>query len=234
MQAYKSTEKKETGKMDNEYYVYDQIMLGNFKTCGKFFEKNSPGKISLINEKRVLKIIKYAIESYLKWSSDYAYEYFDSKIAEAMKLDVMIRKYVTFPIEIDSKHYYKYIISCLYPVQFPYDTKTYVIDYYKKILSGKIKGFKKGFFSGDLGNLRARICLGYVLDQLCPEQFPCIADMYDLFMGSRGNKLLRQYKLFSAGRDLFEFPLDYFHYSLPADKREMDIYLHLRSILEKK
>lgn len=219
--------------MDNEYYVFDQIMMGNQNTYGKtFFEKRIPGKINLINENRVFKISKYALENYLKWTPHYSYNHFDKEIAAFMKLDVMIQKYIAFPLELDSIHYYKYVISCLYPTLFPYHMEKHVINCYEKILSGQILGFKKCFFTGDTGEHRARICLNYVLLHICPKQFSSTADMYYLFESSGGNKFLKQYKLFSAGRNLFEFPLDYLHYSLPEGKREVELYLCLRKTLE--
>lgn len=216
--------------MDYEFYFYDQIMLQNrvhFEKC--FLPEESP----VMKEKLALKIIGYALEYYLGWEPAYSYVHFTEEISKEMSLYPLIKANIMFPIELDKKDYYMYVISRVYPQEFPYDLGKSVTQYYKKILSGETKRFKNGFFAGNDGMLRANICLRYALTSIYSNKFRNYAEMYLYFSGKDGNKLLKECHLFSAARDLYEFPLDYLHHSLPSQARldNLEQYTRLRNSL---
>lgn len=216
--------------MDYEFYVYDQLMYGNGDSLGNAFFKTKRAS-AYVNETRALKIMKYAVEEYLRWMPEEAYEKLNRTVVSDMNLNGIMR-HIIFPIELDSKDYYRYIVSRLYPEQYPYQIEDSIICYYKRILSGEVSGFKNGFFVGEDGNQRARICLQYVLFHVCRERFNSVEAMYRYFAKSGSSKFFKEYKLFFGFRDQFEFPLDFLYFSLPAVLRNEYQYVILRKQLE--
>lgn len=204
--------------MDDEKYLYDQVLLGRKKTCGKeLFETTVNGRkeYNPIDEERAIKIVKYAMEYYLGWSPMQVWENLDDEVIKKMKLSGLVNQRIKFPVElVDQKENIKYLVCRMYPEKFHYNSDQAVEAYYDRVLSGEITRFKKGFFTKDdeSGKDRAAICLRRALE--LDGRFPSTEAMYDFFCTSEGRSFISAHKLASACRDLFEFPICFLHYSV--------------------
>lgn len=204
--------------MDNEYYLYDQVLLGKKRTCGKeLFESTINGRkeYNPADEERSIKIIKYALEYYLGWSPVQIWENINMEVLEKMKLGSLVNQRIKYPVELlDEEENLKYLVCRMYPGLYHYHPEQAVANYYDRVLAGEIKRFKKGFFSKDdnSGKDRAAICLRRALE--IDGRFGSREEMYDYFCRSEGRQFISTHKLGSACRDLFEFPVCFLHYAV--------------------
>ena len=212
--------------MDSECYVYDLVLLNQKETCGKeIFETTLNGKkeYNPQDEERVLKIARYAFKYYMGWSPEQVRCNIDQEILVRLKIDSLVRQRIRFPVELEPLENLQYLVHRMYPERYSYNQRQAIEAYYSRILDGEIKRFKKGFFTEQDGAYRAGVCLQRMLQMI--GQFKDVREIYDLFSGTEGRKLLSKYKLNSAARDLYEFPVDFLHYSLPDQLRD-DLYYH--------
>lgn len=218
--------------MDSECYIYDRVLLNEKATLGKeLFETtmNNRKEYNPADEERALKIIRYAFEYYMEWTPEQIRVNIDEDILKKLKLDGIIQQRIRFPVELEPMDNLQYLVCRMYPDRYTYNRRQTIITYYDRVLSGEIKRFKKGFFTEEGGKYRAGICLQRMLQMT--GQFRSVQEMYDLFSGTDGRKVLTRYKLGSAARDLYEFPLDFLHYSLPEGNRDYLYYERLRFAL---
>lgn len=215
--------------MDSEYYLYDQVLLGRKETCGKeLFETTVNGKkeYNPADEERALKILRYAFEYYLEWDQEQIKCNISPGVLKMLKLDGIVRQRIRFPVELEAMENLQYLVHRMYPDRYLYNQRQAIETYYDSVLAGEIKRFKKGFFTEDNGEYRAGICLQRMLQMI--GQFSNIREIYDLFAGTEGRKILSRYKLSSAARDLYELPIDFLHFSLPSGNRDEFYYEYLR------
>ena len=218
--------------MDSECYIYDRTLLNEKATLGKeLFETtvNNRKEYNPADEERALKIIRYAFEYYMEWTPEQTRVNMDEEILKKLKLDGIVRQRIRFPVELEPMENLQYLVHRMYPERYPYNRRQTITIYYDRVLSGEIKRFKKGFFTEEGGKYRAGICLQRMLQMI--GQFKNIQEIYDLFYGTEGRKVLMKYKLASAARDLYEFPVDFLHYSLPEGNRDNLYYEKLRFAL---
>lgn len=97
---------------------------------------------------------------------------------------------------------------------------------YERVLKGERKRFEKGFFEGEDGRERAKICFREMLKKI--GSLENVKQAYDLFASEAGTRVLEDYKLRSAGRNLYAFPIDFLHQSLPEAERNNDYYRKVR------
>ena len=135
--------------MDDEKYLYDQVLLGRKKTCGKeLFETTVNGRkeYNPIDEERAIKIVKYAMEYYLGWSPMQVWENLDDEVIKKMKLSGLVNQRIKFPVElVDQKENIKYLVCRMYPEKFHYNSDQAVEAYYDRVLSGKLPDLKRAF-----------------------------------------------------------------------------------------
>lgn len=218
--------------MESECYLYDQVLIGRKETCGKeLFESTVNGKkeYNPADEARAIKIVKYSLEYYMGWSPEQIRFNIDENILKMLKLDSLIRQRIRFPVELEPMENLQYLVHRMYPERYGYDRRNAIEIYYDRILSGEIKRFKKGFFTEEYGTYRAGICFQRMLQ--FTGQFSSIRQIYDVFAGTEGRRLLSKYKLSSAARDLYEFSIDFLHFSLPEKDRDELYYHELRFTL---
>lgn len=218
--------------MDSECYLYDQILIGKKEMCGKeLFETTGTGKkeYNPADEAKVIKLVKYALEYYMGWSPEQIRFNIDESILKKLKLDILIRQRIRFPVELEPMEHLQYLVHRMYPERYGYDRRTAIEAYYERILAGETERFKKGFFTEEYGTYRAAICFQRMLQYAgC---FSSIHQLYDVFSGVEGRRILNKYKLSSAARDLYEFPVDFLHFSLPERGRDEQYYHKLRFML---
>ncbi|WFR59051.1 hypothetical protein QA584_08195 [Anaerocolumna sp. AGMB13025] len=185
------------------------------------------------NHKLALELFRYAIETVLNWSPMEVVNCLDIKIIEKLNLYVPY-KYLIFPEELNKRKDCFYVAHLLYPEIIPYNMREYVIISYKKVLSQETGKFSKSFFAGSEGELRACLCLQYLLKEYFT--FSSIEEIYYYFSTAKAITSLRQYRLAGVCSELFESPLEFLHTALP-NKQKNELYYqfyHFEAVLKEK
>lgn len=195
-------------------YEYEEVLLGHKNSVSNYFFANDETR----NEKTALYVVKFAINYYLGWTPDEAIDLLTWDTIKQLKLESVI-KYIKFPPEMDEKDNAYIIKSKLYPHIIKLDDKEITLKVYKRILSKDLYKFPKEYLSADrIGKTRAMVCMQYMLSQF--TSFSDAQEMYKFFATSGGSKLLKKYRLNVVCAALFDYPIDYLHYSLPEDARD--------------
>lgn len=198
-------------------YEYELILLNKKNSFSPYFFNFSPD----YSEQMALEVFKYAIEYYLGWSPKEAAIYLDKDVLDMMKLSPIL-KYIRFPCELDSNRDFFYISHLLYPKIIKFNERELILRTYKEVLNGDLYKFPKEYLSDSMGMTRACICFQYMISQYL--QFRSIKEMYDFFSTSEGTKVLKKYRLYAICTDMFEYPLDFLHESLPINQKNDFFY----------
>jgi hypothetical protein len=185
------------------------------------------------NHKLALVLFRYAIETVLNWSPMEVVNCLDIETIGRLNLLVPF-KYLIFPEELNKRRDCFYVAHLLYPKVIPYNMREYVIISYKRVLSQETGKFSKSFFAGSEGELRACLCLQYLLKEYLT--FSSIEEIYYYFSTSKAIASLRQYRLAGVCSELFESPLEFLHMSLP-NKQKNELYYqfyHFEALLKEK
>lgn len=212
----------------NLIWEYNQVLLGRQKTIpAQYFDGDA-----VQNESLALDVLRYVIECHLRWTPEEMRYKFDQTVIDLFKLS-RILSYVQFPPEADKDTDFFVYAHKLYPNRVPIDSRSLTILMYNKVLSGLVSKYPKGFFGDDRGQERACICLHYVLSQRVA--FGSLEELYAAFIGDRGARLLRTYKLEVARRNSWQMPVDFLHDALPEEDKEDVLYHYylLRALMPK-
>lgn len=190
---------------------YEDILLGNRVDFPKRYFQYSQTS----NQNMALSVIKYAIETHLKWTPEQAKTGLTYEVIKAMKLDTLMH-HIDFPCELSPKRDYFYVVHLIYPQRVPFNLTSQVLDVYKRVLDGKIR-MPKAYCDGSVGSFRACICMQYVLSYCMP--FHSVKEMYEHFGSMDGIRTLKKYNLFKVYREQFTYPLAYLHASLPDSQK---------------
>lgn len=174
------------------------------------------------NEAMALSVMKYAFETYLRWSPEDIRDYLTMNILKLLKLDGLL-KYIHFPIELNPDKDLYYLAWAIYPELNDYSCKDLTLNVYKNLMNKKIEKYPKEFFTGMDGMARACICLKYMIEQNL--QFESVEDMYAFFATKEASVMLRKNKLESISKDLYETNVDYIHDAL-ASSQKIEILYH--------
>lgn len=208
-------------------FEYELMLLGKKNFFSPYFFSFSADH----NERIALDVFQYAIEVYLKWSPEEAATYLTMDVIKLMKLDTIL-KYIRFPAELTVQRDLFYIAHLLYPKKVPFNEKELILRTYKEVLNGTLYKFPKEYLSDSLGMMRACICFQYMCSQFLT--FTSIEEMYEHFTKSKGTKDLKKYRLYAICTDMFEFPLDFLHESLPMKQKNEFLYKFNRFYLKNK
>lgn len=220
-------------------YSYEQILLGKKKIfSSNCFERNNEGvKISPINQRNALYIIRYAFEKILNWKPEDVYNLTTKQLLTDLHI-IPLLDYIRFPVELDKNEDFFYLACLLYPNKFRCNKKMLCIYTYKKMIDGLIEKLPKNFFINNEGEFRSLLCLQYIINEYL--NFDNIKDYYAFFASTKANPFLREYRLMSACELHFENPLQYAHHSLPESQRNTFLYdfytykIHKKKLLKKK
>jgi len=194
---------------------YESILLGNkvYPTeC--FFNAFDETQ----REKNALKVFKLAFEYFLKWSPEEVKDKVNLQVIKDMKLLPYI-KYIVFPPELEPLEDLWYLAIKLYPYKFGYNQRENINKMFRKVISGKLKKLPKDYLSDSEGELRACICLQYLITNY--KQFTSYEEMYDFFASMEGKNFLKQYRLLTPCTELFDTPIDFLHASLPTKNKKV-------------
>lgn len=205
----------------NMIYEYESILLGKKSGFSSFFFNHSDEA----NERSALELFDYVVKTYLRWTPEQVYNCMSWDIINRLKLDTIMR-YIRFPPEMDVRTDLYVIASKLYPDKIKINSREMTLLVYKRVLSGELYKFPKGFFLQNRGINRAIICFQYMLGQY--TAFSSVEEMYEFFSTPKGTKLLKQYKLNAVSVAIYEYPIDYLHASLPPEVKSQFYYNYYR------
>lgn len=192
---------------------YEDTLIGKRKAISAFYF--SYGKSE--NAKLALQIMRYAFETYLKWSPLVLRNYLSHDVLERLKLKSLLR-FIPFPPELDAKEDLFYIAWLIYPETIHYGKKDLTLRVYRNLLDKKIQKFPKEFFTGRDGITRSQICLRYMIEQHL--NLTSVKSLYEYFSTEECTKALRTYKLLTVCRDLYDSQMEYLHNSLAKEQRD--------------
>lgn len=221
-------------KVDNEtlYYEYEQILIGNkdaFTPCFfKYGDKTSHTYAMIV--------LRFAVEKYLRWNPYDMKDLISKEIIDLMKLN-SIMKYINFPIEVNKDEDYYILAALAYPNIIKIDTKELVLRTYKDVLNDKISKFPKEYLTGFDGIMRAGICLQHIIKK--HYGFSSNQELYAFFISPDCIKALKKYRLNNISNEMFEYPIDFLHESLPSYQKDEFLYnfykfLYIYNNLDKK
>ncbi len=200
----------------NIIYEYERVLIGKRKNFPSYiFPSNKEQK-----ERVAIEIMRYGVSKYLGWNKEQAATNLTYEMLEKIKVGDLV-SYLIYPPEIDPKKDTFFIINKLYPGLREFNFRDLVIGVYKKVLSGELSRFPKGFFEGDNGELRAGLCLQYALSQ--NKIFSSLDEAYEFFTSPQSNAFLKKMKICGPLITLFSTPLEYFHYTL-SDEARSELY----------
>lgn len=200
------------------YHEYEQVLLGNKSSISTYYFKFGENPAQTY----ALGIIKFAVENYLKWDPFTFRDFYSKEISIQLKLEPLM-KYIEFPPELDKTVDYYYLSAMIYPDIISFTPDTLILKTYKNILDGKLKKFPKEYLSGSRGMMRAGICLQYMLNNFM--SFSTTKDIYEFFSKPDGIKALKEYRLAPICAEMFDYPIDYIHESLPESQKD-EFYYH--------
>lgn len=189
-------------------------------TCFDFGKKQ--------NEVLAVRLFKYAIEHYLKWTPLQAADNLSEIVIQNLKLNQVIN-YINFPRELNPKKDYWYIVHLCYPNIVKCNKKDLIINMYKDVIENNQK-FPRDYFMDADALIKAAVCLQYVLQYY--YGYKSIEEFYNDFANiDKISNVLNNYKLLKICECLFPSPLDYLHYSLP-DANKNDFLYHYYKFMD--
>lgn len=185
-----------------------------------YFRDMTPGQ----QQAQALFIMRFAIEQYLGWRPEDVKKYMSKKILRKLKLDGLLKSYITFPPEYDKNDAdLTYLAYLLYPGRFHMSMEEQCINMFERVYNREIAKFPSSWIGTGEGLMRFAIILQYVLMQL--PRFRDKEAMYAYFAGPQGTKCLRKYHIYSFAITLYDTPLDALHFSLPEELKS-DFWYH--------
>ena len=171
---------------------------------------------SVIQEKKAIAIIAYAITKVLRWTPVYAADNLTSDIVDQLKIRGLF-KYIDTPMTIVATGDYKWIIKKVFPLEVPYNMCDQAVDIYKKILNGQMKSFPHEYFKDEHGEEKLAAILKYYI--ATNFAISSVEDLYIAF-GRDKNRVSKLDKacLYYAYSGIYESPLELLHYSIGKDK----------------
>ncbi|MGN0241425.1 MAG: hypothetical protein ACI4CS_07040 [Candidatus Weimeria sp.] len=215
--------------MDNDIlYEYESILMGKQKIFLLSFSEHTPDK------KKAFQVVwRYALEKILKWTPEDALVNIDRNIMNKLKLDRTLK---CVGINTNGRLDFREILSYVYPERISNSIEEQTKNEVERVLKlGKwsyikdpeLGKFHKGFFSGEDGAKKAAVAINMVteiyLSDLSPE------DRYRFFADrEKAEAFITEMKLAPVMKNFYEDPLDYYHYSLPIDRKDMMLYYEYR------
>lgn len=178
------------------------------------------------NEELAIEIMKYAFEKILEWTPTDIINKLNYEVLRDMKLTIPYAK-LRYPRELKKKSEYFYVAKILYPDKVHgYTPRDIILHMYRMILSSKDGKFPKEYFIEADGEIRARVCLQFVLANL--EIFESQEKLYEFFADEKqAMEFLKKHHLNGAKNLLFDSCLEYMHMSLPElQKNELLFCYH--------
>jgi hypothetical protein len=175
-----------------------------------------------INRDRALALFRYVFEEILNWTPEDAANNFNAKICSELDLNKPLTQLAPYFNEVGCtiQSDYFYVAKLCYPDRLHSFGKVQtVLGTYKAILEKPNVHFSSVFFSEGDVELKAAICLMYVLSH--KTRFKDVWSMYQYFADDTTAKaFISQYRLQTPLKKIFLSPLHYLHQSLSSEQRD--------------
>nr|WP_303182444.1 hypothetical protein [Lachnoclostridium phocaeense] len=199
---------------------YEDIMLGNRRDFSSAYVNRQTLQRDCID------LLKYVFEDLLHWTPSMIMDFTTKELLDQLHLTRIIRR-LEFPPEIDPEKDLFYLPVLMYPDKLGVSKRDLVLRVYQKLLAGKLSKYPKNFFLNKDGDINACICLQYAINT--DLQLESIEDLYAYFSDkSKCSKFLHEHKLYNACREIYEYPIDFLHDSLPTEQQEELLYRYYR------
>lgn len=201
-------------------YEYEQILLEKKKKYISSFIGSDQQKKEAAGI-----ILNYAIVHIMRWDSETAKANITSEGLKSLCLDTVL-KTMNIPTTKLDQFSIRKILQLAFPNDKRYTLTRQTIDIYTQVLNidgdSSIKEFPKGFFTDADGLKRAGICLMYAISMSLYDK--TLRELYDFFASPESSKWLKEMKLLTNSKKLYDTPLEFFHYSLPLKQRNYIFY----------
>ena len=207
-------------------FEYENILMGKKRN----FEVSFNG--TLEERRKTAGIVwRYAIEGLLGWTAEQALLFLDQDIIKTLKLNLT---YCKIDYEYSAKKFFdlRFILQYAFPECIKYDLEEDARSEYERVAKlGPWEGstetykFHKNYFSGLDGIKRAAVVLNYAIsiDLSDLDTF----EKYKFFGNKKGaTAWLMKKEIETNVKSLYSTPLEYLHYSLPADEANSIYYLN--------
>ena len=198
---------------DSLIIEYERVLAGINKRLNNHYLQGN----KYFKENNAKTCIRYAFKNILGLTGAEALLAVNDKLLRDLHLLSFVRL-IDFPYGLDKKSYFVLIFKA-FPEEFNNKKEQFVLYIYKNIIKGDMH-IPVHFFDGEDGRENAAICLNYCLSFTAMD----IKEQYEFFATKEGVKFLRENKLIKPLSGLYRTPLDFFHYSLPYDKRDPLLY----------
>ncbi len=211
-------------------YEYEEILAGRKTSFSAAFSSKTN---SNENKEAVGVIWRYAVEHLLKWTPEEAAANMTDEIVEMLCLNRTFIGVGYNPLT-EYKSDYRFILQYAFPGVIKYDFKQQTIDEYERTAKkGKYEGskkdfkFPKKFFVGTEGIDRSHILMNYVCNLYLSDMTS--SELYEFFANEeKAKKWINSMHLELALKLIYKDPLDFYHESAPATKRNDLLYYNYR------
>lgn len=197
---------------------YEDILLGKrneFSTS--YLSKDNAENDGMI-------ILKYVFENLLGWSPVTIRDFISPELIRMLHLQRVVNK-IEFPPELDKNKDLFYLAWLMYPETVHHTRRDLTLKIYQQVLRGELTKFPKNFFLTARGEMNASICLQYAINQnLCVKT---IEELYMMFSDKkRAREFLGKVRLLVPCGDIYEYPIDMLHDSLPTSQKNEFFYMY--------
>ena len=208
-------------------YEYENILMKKTKSFKCSFEGSFQENCIEVGV-----IWRYAITRLLKWTPQQALKYLSADIVNMLRLDKTFPA-INYNPKKDFAQDYRFVLQYAFPGEISFSKTDEAISEYEHIAKiGKWANDKedyrcpKNFFRDNEGISRASILLNYVISLYLGDM--STDDLYDFFADTKSaKKWLKEKQLTIPLTVIYTNPLEYLHYSLPADlKDDLLFYAH--------
>lgn len=209
-------------------YEYESILMGKQKIFLLSFSEQTPDKRKAFKE-----VWQYAIGKILRWTPEDALQNMDKTVMNKLKLDRTLK---CIGVNANSRLDFREILSYVYPGRITNSMEERTREEFERVLKiGKwqylddpeLSRFHKGFFSGEDGAERAAVCLNLAVDLYLGDM--SMRDRYEFFADKdRSVPFITKLKLYPVMKNFYENPLDFYHYSIPIEQKDMMVYYEMR------
>lgn len=179
-------------------------------------KRENAAKVAAAKEKDALAVVRYAVQSLLRWTPRDAAEHLTPEIVQKLKLDEVI-KYVIYPPDLsradDRLSGYRWLLHKAFPAEVGYDIKYQALGIYEQVRTGKLKQFPRYLFRGPDSRRKLAIMLLDYISRCIPASD--VEDLYIKFSNPlAGVRILKKASLYYAYKEMFESPILFLHYAL--------------------
>lgn len=199
---------------------YEALYVSNRKSIPNLYFEGMSRKQQ--NE-QALKIVRFAIEKYLRWTPQDVKHSLTPEVIKKLKLNILIDTYIDFPPEYSKNGMdITYLAYLLYPDKFHLSMEEQCINMFHRIIRGDLKKYPSTWIDSNSGVLRLGILIRYVIKQL--PRFKSPEALYEYFSSPNGMKTLRDYKLYTFAMALYPNIITAVHQALPPNAKSDFLY----------